>query len=146
MHRRLRRLTRGERGFTLVELLITILIVGLLAAIAIAMFASQTKKADDATAKSDARTLVTFMHACHVQSEDFTKCATKADTEADGIDWGTGPGEVSVVNTTPDSYEIEAVSKAKTNGSHHVFTIARTQGSNVERTCTGGGGCRNGTW
>jgi len=146
VHRRLRRLTRGERGFTLVELLITTVIIGLLAAIAIAMFASQTKKADDATAKSDARTLVTFMHTCHVQSEDFTKCATKADTEAEGIDWGTGPGQVSVVNTTQDSYEIEAVSRAETNGSHHVFTITRTPGTAVSRTCSGGGGCRNGTW
>jgi type IV pilus assembly protein PilA len=110
------------------------------------MFLGQSDKADDADAKSNARNLVTYMDACYVNSEDFTKCATQADTEADALDWGTGPGQVSVVDTTKDSYKLEAVSRSTNGGGDHTFTVERGIGTGVVRTCSGGGGCHNGTW
>ncbi len=146
MHRRLKRIASDERGFTLTELLTTMLIIGLLAAIAIALFIGQTAKGADAGAKTNARTLVSYLDSCYVTNEDFTKCATQADAEAQDVDWGTGPGQVSVVDSDTNSYQVEAVSKAETNGSNNVFTITRSIGSGAERTCSGGGGCRNGKW
>ena len=143
---RLPLLADEERGFTLIELLIVILIIGILAAIAIPMFLGQSRKASDADAKSNARNLVSYMDGCYVPNEDYTKCATKADIEADDVDWGTNPGQVSVVSVDKDSYTIEAVSKADTNGTHNVFTIVRSVGSGMDRTCTGDGGCHSGTW
>ena len=50
---------RGEAGFTLVELLIVMLILGVLAAIAIPAFFSQRDKARDAEAKVQVRTVQT---------------------------------------------------------------------------------------
>src|SRR3712207_6339612 len=119
-------------------------VIGILAAIAIPMFLGNSQKAQDATAKSNARNLVAYLDACYVPNEDFTKCATKADAEADELNWGTGPGEVSVVDATQDSYEIEAVSEATTGGSHHVFPVKRSIGSGMKGAFTRAGGCENG--
>src|SRR3954469_6408811 len=58
---KLRERSQGESGFTLVELLVVMLILGLLAAIAIPAFFNQRDKARDSSAKTYARTAETAM-------------------------------------------------------------------------------------
>src|SRR3954462_14475607 len=77
---------RAQRGFTLVEVLVVILVIGILAAIALPVFLSQRSKGQDANAKSDAGNIRVHVEACGVQADNgYADCATAAQIQSSGI-------------------------------------------------------------
>jgi type IV pilus assembly protein PilA len=149
MLKRLRERAGSESGFTLIELLVVMLILGILAAIAIPAFLNQKNKANDASAKSMARTMQTAEETCSTDNNgSYANCTLAALQAIEPTIAASGSvSAVTVPANTATGYTVQANSSTG-----NTFSITRAASGATTRACvvaSGGnaGGCQSGgTW
>jgi prepilin-type N-terminal cleavage/methylation domain-containing protein len=75
------RLDVNDRGFTLIELLVAVAIIGILAAIAIPIFAEYKVRSFNTTALASLRESVTAQEVAYADNERYVSCVSPFDCE-----------------------------------------------------------------
>ncbi len=146
-----RRRLHSDAGFSLIELLVVCLVIGILCAIAIPAFLSQQAKAKDASAKEMVRSAMTAAESISTDNEGSYKqvnAESLHETEpAVRVEASTTEAYLSAAISSDKSYSLTV--KA-TDGDE--LTISRDESGHVTRTCsspvlkTGCSEGETGTW
>jgi len=93
---------RAEAGFTLIEMMVVVLVIGLMIAIALPTFLGARKRAQDRAIQTNMRSGLAAALAYYTEAQDWDGFdAVQATTEEPRIDWvDTGPpvsGETAIV-------------------------------------------------
>jgi len=125
------------RGFTLVELLVIVLILGILALIALPAFMTQRLKAQDADAQAMVRVVATALRAHELDKETFDATRDELEEIEPAISEGSADLDITGTDTT--------FSVTETSHSDTTFTLSRDAGGEITRTCSvaGRGLCRS---
>jgi type IV pilus assembly protein PilA len=140
MSARTRRRPADESGFTLVELLVVMVIIGILASVGIAAFLSQRTKAQDGQAKVYVVTASKALAVWQTEHDTFAGADVAALARIEPS-LATAPG-LTLGGLGTGTYSLSVDSASGTAGGG-TFTITRLATGESTRTCSnpGSGSC-----
>ncbi len=112
MTEKIRRRLAGEGGFSLVELLVVLIVLGILLAIAVVSYLGFRDRSKDSVAKANVRAATPSIEACYSDNSAYTTCtAAKLKASYDRSLKTSGPSAVKIT-VTATSYCISAQGKS----------------------------------
>ena len=120
----LSKMRKGQKGFTLIELMIVVAIIGILAAIAIPQFQNYRKRGYDSAAQQFLKNMTTAQEAYFSKFEEY--CSTQAALEGAGL----------VMDTKVDTWHVTLANTAQT----YTATATSSKGSGKTYSASSAGG------
>ena len=121
MKRQCRNIYKKEKGFTLVELMIVIIIIAVLTGIAVPSYMTLNNRAKESTTKSEMKNIATALGLYQTENEDYPLTA------------GYPAGLASYMNLVPQD-----------DAWSHLYTYISAAGSNYTLTSLGADGAAGG--
>jgi type IV pilus assembly protein PilA len=149
MLKRIREASQDDKGFTLIELMVVVLIIAILIAIAIPTFLGLRERAQDRAAQAELRDALTAAKAFYTDDEDYTGFDAGEGTLIEpSLTWNDAAvgalveGAVSVRTTADDQEVVMATVSAAGNfwcaGDNAGVNVLGNDDTGDPDTCTGG--------
>lgn len=125
----LQKMRGNQKGFTLIELMIVIAIIGILAAIAIPQFAEYRKKSYKATMEADAKNLMTSLESLYSEASPPSYAAANGvnitgpgATTVNNVQFKASKGNIVTISADASGYTINVTNSGAPSGST-IFTV-----------------------